>query len=183
LAALGLAARLAHQLLHPRRRAITRSPKEVGLEHWENVSFQTEDGLTLRGWFVPPANLQGAVVIGLHGYRSNRLRFLDQAALLQRRGIGSLLFDLRNHGDSEGSLTSFSLHVVKDVEAAVKYPYSRPELHPQRIALMGHSMGAATAIRAASSLPQVQAVVAVAPFASLSQNIGEGVKAFIGPVE
>ena len=164
-----------------RRRAITRTPADAGIGYWEDIEFQTTDGITLRGWFIPAKGAwDGSTVIGIHGLGSNRLRFLDQAALLRKQGYATLIFDLRNHGESDGTITSLSLHEVQDVQAAVEYLQKNQEVHPEHIVLMGHSMGAATALRATAHIAGIRGVVAVAPFASLTENVDEGVRTFIG---
>lgn len=171
----------ARKLIHPKRRPITLSPADVGIGYWEDVEFQTADGITLRGWFIPAKGVSdGSTVIGIHGLGSNRLRFLEQAALLRKQGYGMLLFDLRNHGESDGTITSLSLYEVHDVQAAVEYLRGRSDVHPERIVLMGHSMGAATALRATAHIAGIRGVVAVAPFASLTENVDEGVRTFVG---
>ena len=59
------------QQIHPAHSQICcETPSDYGL-NFENVSFQTHDGLTLRGWHIPSQN--GAVIITLHGYGGNRM--------------------------------------------------------------------------------------------------------------
>src|SRR5690348_10887335 len=47
--------RRAWGLTHPPRKALTRTPADLGVAH-ENVTFPTEEGLTLSGWFIPAKN-------------------------------------------------------------------------------------------------------------------------------
>ena len=63
---------------------------------FEDVEFTTDDGLLLKGWYVPSKN--GAVVISFPGRSGSR----DQARMLARHGYGVLLFDRRGEGESEG---------------------------------------------------------------------------------
>ncbi len=51
-ALLGLAYWLSGRLLYPGRQPITHSPADYGLPY-EDVAFQSRDGLTLRGWWIP----------------------------------------------------------------------------------------------------------------------------------
>ena len=39
-------------ILHSHRQPVVRSPKDYGLD-FENVEFESADGLKLKGWFVP----------------------------------------------------------------------------------------------------------------------------------
>lgn len=172
----------ADKLVRPVRRVPPKSPAGAGLARWEEVCFATHDGLTLRGWFVPPGpEAGGATVVCAHGTGGHRGHLLPQAALLQRAGYGVLLPDLRNHGHSDGHVSSQALREADDLRAALAWLRTRPEVDSGRLALLGHSMGATSAIRAAGQA-DVQAVVAIAPFASLTQNVVNGVRARRLPV-
>jgi hypothetical protein len=46
-----------------------QTPRDAGSDY-EDVSFPTEDGLTLRGWYLPSSN--GAAVMVPHGFGNNR---------------------------------------------------------------------------------------------------------------
>jgi uncharacterized protein len=91
----------------PRLPVCCQTPVDFGLRY-EGVSFPTSDGVTLRGWFIPGQN--GATILFAHGGGGNRLGVgqLEQTAVLAKHGFGILLFDLRGHGDSEGTQTSFT---------------------------------------------------------------------------
>ena len=66
----------------------------------EDVSFETDDGLTLRGWYAPSRN--GAAVVLVHGLGGSRLGPRKHARLLAEHGYGVLLYDGRGRGESEG---------------------------------------------------------------------------------
>jgi len=168
-------------LIHPLRHRAENTPADVGIETWEEVRFASTDGIELAAWFVPPAtDGNGATIIFLHGFGSNRGELLEQAEMLTRRGYGALLPDMRNHGDSGGTLTTLGFSEVDDVRASVDYLLSRPEVNAERIGLVGLSMGAATALRATARIPEIRAVVAEAAYTSIEDNIADGVQAFTG---
>ena len=177
--------RLAHAramaLVHPGRSQPARTPADRGVERWEEVRFSSPDGLQLAGWFIPPGpQAGGATLIFLHGLGGNRGEFLDEAAMLNSHGYGALLLDMRNHGHSEGTVTTMGYAEVADVEGAVTYLLARPEVNPERIGLIGGSMGSAVAIRAAARIPEIRAVVAQSAFSSLEENVSQGVRALTG---
>jgi dienelactone hydrolase len=58
-----------------------------------------------------------------------------------------------------------------DVETAVNYLASRPDVDPNRIALLGHSMGGLAVIVEAISDPRIEATVGIAPAISPTSNI------------
>ena len=175
---LGVAYYAASRLVHPPRLAVACSPEERGIVHYESVSFAAADGLTLRGWYAPTRN--GAAVVLMHGLNRNRCRLLAEAALLTERGYGVLLYDARNAGESEGTVTTFGVQEVDDALGAAAFVRALPGVEAGRIGLFGHSLGGATAIQAAGRLPEVGAVVAVSAFSRLEENIAAGVTTRVG---
>jgi dipeptidyl aminopeptidase/acylaminoacyl peptidase len=168
----------AYNLIHPERTTPWRTPADVGLAGFQVVEFSSRDGLNLRGWYIPSKN--GAVVIFVHGHGANRSELLDQAALTTARGYGALLFDLRNHGESQGDRTSMGLSEVDDVKGAVEFVRVQPGVDPAKIALFGHSMGAAAVLMAAAQMPEIGAVLAQSTYSSIEDNIANAVKELTG---
>jgi pimeloyl-ACP methyl ester carboxylesterase len=146
---------------HPKRSAVCCvTPADYGLDY-EDVSFNTSDGLTLRGWYVPSTN--GAAVILLHPIASNRVGVLKVAEVLARHGYGVLLFDLRAHGESDGELLPFGGNEAEDVRGAAAYLQTRTDVDPNRIGAMGLSLGAQVSILGAARTEAIRAVAADAP--------------------
>jgi fermentation-respiration switch protein FrsA (DUF1100 family) len=165
-------------LVHPTRGAITRLPESVGITGYQTITFTDSDGLTLKGWWVPPVN--GATIIFVHGHGGNRQGLLDDAGILVRAGYGALLFDLRGNGESEGDLTTFGLLEADDVRAAFDFVTLQLGVDPNRVGLLGQSMGGATVLLAAAQLPQVKAVAALSAYTSMEDNIKNGVERLAG---
>jgi fermentation-respiration switch protein FrsA (DUF1100 family) len=168
----------ADAFLHPRRHLPTEMPAERGLDY-RDVTFTASDGVTLRGWYLPSAN--GAAVIVGHGIGGHRA--LDPAEMLARHGYGVLTFDWRAHGESGGDLCTFGYHEVRDVAGALAWLQEEPDVHPERIGMLGESMGAVTAIRAAAQMPGIRVIVADSPYPDLEEAIrnvwhGTGLPAF-----
>lgn len=177
-AGVGVAYGRAYRVVHPARSLPERTPESVGIVDYQAVSFPSVDGLTLRGWYVPPRN--GAVVVFAHGLGDNRDRWLDDAALLAARGYGALLFDLRNSGESDGQVSTLGLREAGDVQGAVDFVLAWPGVDAGRIGLCGHSMGGAAAILAGARIPQVSAVVAQSAYTSLEDNMADSFARFTG---
>ncbi len=136
------------------------TPTDFGFGY-ESVQLTSTDGIMLSGWYLPSQN--GAAVIMLHGYNGHRAMLLPQAAALTDAGYGVLLYDLRGHSESGGDQRTFGWADVADVETAVSYLQSRPDVNPNRIGIFGFSMGGQIALRAAAQLDTLQAVVADGP--------------------
>jgi alpha-beta hydrolase superfamily lysophospholipase len=164
---LGLAAYTSYRLNAPRRRSLyddfTVSPWEVQVPH-ELVSFQTDDGLTLRGWWLPQPDSK-RVIVGFTGHRGAKHELLGIGSGLWRAGNNVLLFDFRGRGDSDVAPLSLVHNELPDARAALRY--ARERMPDARLGVIGYSMGAAVAILVAAADPTIQAVVADSPFASI----------------
>jgi dipeptidyl aminopeptidase/acylaminoacyl peptidase len=134
---------------------------------YEDVTFTTEDGVTLSGWLIPAGRKTRASVVLMHGYSWNRLPWLAGFVPWLQRRYNVLQFDFRGHGSSDDALITLGTLEQRDVAAAVHFLSGRG-LGP--IALMGVSMGGSVAILAAPDLP-VAAVVADAAYADLRNPI------------
>jgi fermentation-respiration switch protein FrsA (DUF1100 family) len=168
-------------LVHPRRSHPKRTPGDLGVTSWEEVRFPSADGLQLAGWFLSPdPDGDGATLICVHGLGSNRGELLKEAVMFSKHGYGALLLDLRNHGESEGTVTTLGYAEVEDVRGAVTYLLTRREVNPGRIGVIGPSMGGAVAIRAAARDERIRAAVAQSTYSSLEENIQGGFRAFTG---
>lgn len=144
----------ANARAHPSRAPLCCvTPAELGLVY-EDVIFVTNDGLTLRGWYLPSRN-RAAVIIA-HGLGGNRVPHLAQAGALAKHGYGVLLFDLRAHGESEGNTATVG---GRDVIAAVAYLKKRNEIDSARIGAIGFSLGGMASIHAAASSNDIRAVI------------------------
>lgn len=136
------------------------------------VSLRTSDGLALAARHLPSRN--GATVILQHGYGANASQMLPIGQMLAGRGYGVFWFDFRAHGRSEGDEVTFGLREVLDTQAAADYPADLPD--SGSIAVLGNSMGGATAILAAAEDPRIKAVVAEGAFADLIDEVGIGIR-------
>lgn len=113
--------------------------KNYGLEY-ENVSFKASDDVTIKGWLIKVDN--DKVIIQSHfglycsraGYTNSAKRpvkgyptdveFLRQAKYLNESGYTVLMYDFRNHGDSDSAMdgfVSYGPEEAKDIIAAVEY--------------------------------------------------------------
>lgn len=139
--------------LYPQSPAIEPQPAE---SPFSRVSFKSEEGMTIRAWYAPPAST-GETVLLLHGHRGNRDQLLVHAEYLLDAGYGALLIDFRNHGESDGEFTSMGYHEVKDARAA--YRFLQNEAEVDAIAIWGHSMGGAVASQLMSEVDAAGLVI------------------------
>ncbi|GAA3162108.1 hypothetical protein GCM10010531_12290 [Blastococcus jejuensis] len=133
------------------------TPAARGLDA-EEVEFTTADDVRLSAWWVASEN--GAAVVLLHGAGETRAATVPQADVLAAHGYGVLLVDARGHGDSDGRGMDLGWHGDADVGAAVDFLEGRDDVDPDRIGVLGLSMGGEEAIGAAAADPRIRAVVA-----------------------
>jgi uncharacterized protein len=141
----------------PRTAVGTETPGDRGLTY-RDVTFTTTDGVRLSGWYLPSRN--GAVVVALHGAGSTRSSVLAHAVVLAHHGYGVLLFDGRGHGRSGGRAMDFGWYGDVDVAAATDFVTAQAGVDPERIAVLGLSMGGEEAVGAAAGDARLRAVVA-----------------------
>lgn len=135
--------------LHPYHIPIFLSPGGLGCPQ-ESVEFQTDDGITLRGWWVEVPNARAVAVVS-HGYMMNRSELSPLAPLLASKGISSLYYDFRAHGRSGGKKSFLGFRERMDVAAAARYARSR--VPGAKVILIGSSMGAAASALAQGDDP------------------------------
>ena len=138
------------------------TPDQLGL-NYENVFFNTEDGLSLNGWFVPGTT--DVTWLCFHGNGGNIGHRATEVALLNHHlGVNLLIFDYRGYGNSPGAPTERGTY--RDARAALSYLQERPDIDPKRIIYFGHSLGTAVAVELAVAAPPL-ALILVSPFASV----------------
>lgn len=167
----------------PARRPVEDGAIE-GLLPYRKITFDSA-GEAVQGWLVPPVNVPKPwpTVIVAHGWSHNRARMLPIASALHRAGLAVLLFDARGHGNSGGRPPITLRHFVEDQLAAVSFAQAQTDLDAGRIAILGHSFGAAAAILTASVDPRLRAVVAISPFADPRAVTRRALKHFHLPVQ
>lgn len=168
------------QLVKPDPRPIQQTPQDFGL-YYEDVSFHSQkDQVLLRGWWIPSQREgqvvgSGDTVIFAHGYKYNRtndkITALNLAKRLTNEGYNVLAFDFRRSGESEGEITTIGYLEKYDLLAAVDYV--RSQRQSARVAVIGWSMGAVTAILAGAESPYIEAVVADSPFSDLRDYLSK----------
>jgi len=156
----------AYDYVHPQR----LEPPSGDLLRENGIAFQeiellTSDGVQLAAWYTPPQN--GALILTAHGYGAHRSE--DFYALFAEHGYGVLAWDFRGHGASGGDLVTLGYNEVLDVEAALKFALAQPSV--DHIGGWGGSMGAVTMIRATAKHPEIEALVADSPFATLEDEL------------
>ncbi|HTV42846.1 MAG TPA: alpha/beta fold hydrolase [Candidatus Sulfotelmatobacter sp.] len=119
-----------------------------------------------NAWTASP---RGTVFL-LHGYGEAQFSMLPWAFLLAQDGWRCVLVDLRGHGDSTGKRIYFTVRETNDMNQLMAQLAQDKELKPP-LAMMGESYGAVLALRMKTVDPRIGPVVAIAPFATLSNAV------------
>jgi hypothetical protein len=141
---------ISYGITHTARAVVPKA--ELGAAY-EQVSFTTSDGLSLKGWYVPSRNR--AAVISAPGRAGSQ----GPARMLARHGYGVLLFDRRGEGESDGDPNALGWSGARDLKAAVAFLEHRADVDPNRIGGIGLSVGGETLLEAAATTKGLRAVV------------------------
>ncbi len=154
------APRIAHDLAH-------RHPG-VADDRVHGVAVAGPGGRHLSGWWVlPPVPQQFPVpaVLVMHGWGANAALMWPVVPPLHAAGFAVLLVDARCHGQSADEPFTSMPRFAEDIAASLAWLQRQPEVAAGRLALLGHSVGAAAALLHASRRHDVRAVVSLSCFA------------------
>lgn len=151
-------------IYHPDRSS--PPPAAEALEGGIDIVLNTQDGLELSAWFVPPTrgsprrDLAVLVAPGNGGNRSGRAGF---ATLLAERGFAVLLLDYRGYGGNPGRPSESGL--VLDARAAQQALWEQG-YRAERTIYFGESLGTGVVAALQAEVPPA-GVVLRSPFTSL----------------
>lgn len=136
---------------------------------YEDVWIETPDGKQLHAWFMPAVNAKpgerGPAILHAHGNAGNVLYHESFSSFLTMSGFNVLLFDYRGYGRSDkGSMNRKTLSI--DTRSALAYLMERDDVDPDRVGVLGVSLGGPFALDAAINEPRVEAVATISTYAS-----------------
>ncbi len=138
------------------------------------INFYSE-GVRLVGDIYYPDDLkpseQRAGIVLCHGYTGVKDLYLpDNARVLNEAGYVVMTFDYKGWGDSEGSRSRLAPYSrVADVQAALTFLGTVPQVDAERLGIYGTSYGGATVVWTGAVDPRVKCVVSVV-------GIGDGAR-------
>ena len=142
------------------------------------ISFQSDSGATVHGWWCQNAKSRGAVLL-LPGVRANRLSMVGRARFLRRAGYSVLLIDFQATGESKGDHITFGWKESRDVIAAVDFIHHvDPADH---VAIVGSSLGGVAALLGTPPL-KVDGLVLEAVYPTIEIATRNRMENYLGPI-
>lgn len=141
----------------------TSDPKAYGLPY-SPVWIPSLTGKRLFAWYLPTDEACATVVM-MHGWGGNAEMMLPLAKVFHGAGMNVLLFDARNHGQSARQGHSSLPRFAQDLDAAITWLRQQAWHTPGPLVLLGHSLGGAAVLLAASRRRDIAAVISIAAFA------------------
>ena len=122
-----------------------------------------QSGIPLR--FITPEsgdNLPGIIIA--HGFGGSQQLMLGYGYAFANAGYGVMLLDFAGHAANANPISEGYENLQEDLDAAYQALIAQPNVNPDKIALLGHSMGSGAVMRAGIANPErYSAVVAISP--------------------
>jgi len=145
----------------PRNRQ-TKTPNDFGLD-FDEAYIPTISGKKLHSWLLPVEGSHEILVI-LHGWGGNTELMLPLATPFHQTGMNVLLLDSRNHGKSDSAIFSSLPRFAEDLSTVLDWLKKEHPILSQKIALLGHSVGAGAVLLEASKRNDIDAVISISAF-------------------
>ncbi|KAF2226138.1 DltD N-terminal domain protein [Elsinoe ampelina] len=140
----------------------------------QDIEFKTSDGVTLRGWFVPssevPTGQKAPCLVMCHGFSALKEMDLNTFALhfTTNLPLHCLVFDNRGFGSSDHGPGQHRHEIIpsiqtSDIQDAITYAQSRPDVDPSKIGIWGSSYSGGHVLWVGAVDKSVKAVLSQVP--------------------
>lgn len=137
---------------------------------FEKLPLVTSEGYKLAAYFTFPQEVEvTSCIILLHGIGSCKEHYYGAAEWLAAKGIASVVFDGRAHGESEGEYCTFGFYEKEDVRLITDAIEAKFPTLP--IGIWGTSLGGAIAIQSLEQDKRLQFGIIQSTFTSLPEVI------------
>ncbi len=143
--------------------ALVMNPRDVGCPY-EDIVISPSNGIQLHGWYIP-AEKEAGVLVYFHGNAGNIGHRVPVLPLFPRENLSICLFDYRGYGRSKGRPSEAGLYA--DGRAVIAWLIHERRIPPEKLILLGESLGGAIAARLAREYP-VAGIILISAFPSLA---------------
>ncbi|MFZ0594303.1 MAG: alpha/beta hydrolase [Bryobacteraceae bacterium] len=167
----------SERALHPAYYHYKHSLADYPDLHPEDIAVKSASGVVLRGRFFEGPNRD--LIVLASGYGDTQDQMLPYAEFLRQAGFDTLTFNARARSDSGGEYVTLGVLEQIDLDSVVQYAARRADVDPEKIGVLGISMGGATAILTAARDRQIRAVVDDCGFSDAPSVIAASFEHFI----
>lgn len=139
------------------------NPRSTG-HRTRPIVLRAADGIKLSGWLMTPQVVGPHPAVVYFGGRSEEVSWVVRDAGKLFPGMAVLAVNYRGYGQSQGDPAE--LHMVEDGRMLFDWLAERHHVDPQRIAVVGRSLGSGVAVQVAMERP-AQSVVLITPYDSI----------------
>ena len=140
------------------------TPDKVHLSY-SDIHIAAADGVKLHGWYLPATAPVRGNILFLHGNGENISTHLATVYWLPAEGYDVYLFDYRGYGQSQGDVGLAGS--LSDIESMIAYVAANKST-PQKVIVLGHSLGASMGIVAVSQSAHKQDMAGMISIAAFS---------------
>lgn len=173
---LGISWKYADGVTRVTRDPLKKTPAYVQAAY-EDVTFKSRDGLTLKGWWFPASGAARKAAVLVHGKDQNRIDSSFDPGRIARAlladGWSVLLFEMRGHGQSEGLRWGLGQYEPDDILGAIDLVAQKTGQPRGRIATIGESMGGGSVLMTVGRDPSIGPVVTDSAYASAQAVVDE----------
>lgn len=140
-----------------------------------DITFKTEDGTELVGWFFAASGAAGPAptIVMCHGFSATKEMHLQGfAETFQAAGMNAIVYDNRNLGNSGGTPRGEidPEQQIRDFRDAITYAQGREDVDPDRIGIWGSSYSGGHVLVVAARDRRVKCVVSQVPLVQGLEN-------------
>jgi pimeloyl-ACP methyl ester carboxylesterase len=170
---------------HPRRVGVITDPTSLGV-YYDPVELLSGDNTKLEGWLVPVIDARQVLlekdralhrkhpaIVLVHDFGASRQQVLPLIVPLHEAGYVVLAINLRGHGPSGATGSTFGLNEASDVRAAVDLLRRRPFIDPEAVGVLGIGTGATAALLAAQQDPRLNTLILDHPLRQFQDALDE----------
>lgn len=154
--------------LNPSRKYAAK-PGDFGL-NYEEVSIETEDNLTLKGWLYKPAETSYKMIILSDDGDGNMADLIEIASNFVSLGFYVLTYDYRGYGESADFTINNNFYIYaqfeKDLQGAINW-VRKYQSKMKIIDLYGVGIGGGLSIAVGTSRTELHQVIADSPYSTL----------------
>lgn len=140
------------------------APYEWGASDVKIIHVATEDGIRLKGWYVPPQKENHKIIVFFHGNGQNIGSSYSGVSRLLKDGYGLLMVEYRGYAGHKGIFTEQGAY--KDCRAFIEWLYHTHHVKYSDMVFYGESLGTALAVQMASEYDG-NALILLSPFSSM----------------